>query len=375
MSDERPKPSPRGRPAPPPRAGARSIGAERLERLRAGESVQRDIKAYPGSITFHDLIRKNKRSSVVLIIAMVLVGTLLGGAIGGAVGGYALAGEGWEGAWIGILPTVAIGAMIAMLLSLGGSAWAWNSGGNAILRMAHARPVRKQDDPELFNVVDEMRIAAGLPMPKIYLIGDGAMNAFATGKDPEHGVVAITKGLREKLSRDELQAVIAHEMAHIRHYDIRFSLLLATMVGLIAVVSDGFLRSLWYGSARGGRRRGGGEGGGAAQIIMVVIAVLLAVLAPIAAKLIQMAYSREREFLADAGAVELTRNPEAMASALATLATDHDPLVDTANRGMAHMFIVNPLRKARRSEGEWSSLLSSHPPIKKRIARLLALTR
>jgi len=353
--------------------GSRSLGAERLERMRAGEPMRREIKAYPGTLTFHDLIRKNKRSSVLLIIAMVLLGVLLGGAIGGAVGGYALDMGGSP--WLAILPTVAIGALVALLLSLGGTVWAWNSGGNAILRMSHAKPVSKADDPELFNVVDEMRLAAGLPMPKVYLIGDSAMNAFATGKDPENGVVAITKGLREKLSRDELQAVIAHEMAHIRHYDIRFSMLLAVMVGLIAVVSDGFLRSLWYGSAGGGRRRGGGEGGGAAQIILVVLAVLLAVLAPIAAKLIQMAYSREREYLADAGAVELTRNPEAMASALASLARDHDPQVDTANRGMAHMFIVNPLRKARQSDGEWSSMLSSHPPIKKRIARILALLR
>ena len=179
--------------------------------------------------------------------------------------------------------------------------------------MAGAKPLQKEDDPELFNVVDEVRIAAGLPMPRVYLINDGAMNAFATGRDPAHGAVAITAGLRQRLSRDELQGVMAHEVAHIRHYDIRFALLMATMVGLIAFASDAIFRAMWYGGRGVRRNTSDSKGpGGAVGIVLMIVAILLAVLAPVVARIIQMAYSRQREYLADAGAVELTRNPEGL---------------------------------------------------------------
>jgi heat shock protein HtpX len=242
--------------------------------------------------------------------------------------------------------------------------------------MAGARPIRPEDDPELFNVVDEVRIAAGLPMPRVYVIDDTAMNAFATGRDPEHAAVAITAGLRQKLSRDELQGVMAHEMAHVRHYDIRFALLMATMVGLIAFACDAMFRAVWY-SGRGMKRSSSESKGptGAVVIVVFVIAIVLAILAPIVSRLIQAAYSRQREYLADAGAVELTRNPEGLAAALLKLADDADPLVDTANRGTAHLYIVNPLRKMRESHQSLNSMFVSHPPIKERVARLLALTR
>ncbi|VAX40678.1 Heat shock protein HtpX, partial [hydrothermal vent metagenome] len=304
------------------------------------ERIQQEISAYPGTITFRDLIRKNKRQSTLLIVFMLLLGAAVGAALGALAGAYAGGGD-----LPSLLPSVILGAIAAFLVGGLGAMWSWFSGSNAILRMMGAIELQKADDPEFFNVVDEMRIAAGLPMPRIYLINDSALNAFATGRDPEHGVVAVTRGLREKLTRDQLQAVIAHEMAHIRHYDIRFAMLMATMVGLIVFACDAFWRIAFYSRMGGGRRSSrGSQGGGAAIIVIFVLALLLAILAPLLARFIQMAYSREREYLADAGAVELTRNPEALASALAAIAGDDEPLVEVANRGTAHMFIANPLK-------------------------------
>jgi heat shock protein HtpX len=336
------------------------------------ERIAREVSAYPGTVTFNDLIRKNKRQSVVLIVLMLLLCLTLGAALGAAAGVYAGGGE-----LPSLLPSVAIGAGAAILVGGLGTVWSWFSGSSAILRMMGAVEIEKGADQELFNVVDEMRIAAGLPMPRVYLVNDTALNAFATGRDPEHGVVAVTRGLREKLTRDELQAVVAHEMAHIRHFDIRFAMLMATMVGLIVFACDAFWRITFHAGRSGGGRRSGGKngGGGAAVIVVLVLAVLLAVLAPIVARFIQMAYSREREYLADAGAVELTRNPLALAGALSRIAGDDEPLVEAANRGTAHMFIANPLKKARAAHQNINSLFSSHPPMDKRIARILALTR
>lgn len=338
------------------------------------ESVQRQIRAYPSNVTFHDLIRKNKRQSVILIALMLLLTALVGAALAAAAAAYGGARE-----LPSLLPSVLIGAAAAFVVGIIATLWSWFSGSSAILRMMRAREIAKQDDPELYNVVDEMRIAGGLPMPRVFIIEDTALNAFATGRDPEHGVVAVTRGLRDKLSRDELQAVVAHEMAHIRHLDIRFSLLMATMVGLIVFACDAFFRiafhARWHGGGRRSGGRSGGGGGGAVVVVVILLALVLAVVAPLLARVIQMAYSREREYLADAGAVELTRNPEALASALASIARDDEPLVEAANRGTAHMFIANPLKKARRARQNVNSLFSSHPPMDKRIARILALAR
>lgn len=329
------------------------------------------VSAYPGSLTFMDLIRRNRRQSAMLMVLMVLLAVFLGGVIAAVIAAYAGAAE--DPAFF--LPSIALGCGVALVLALIGTAWSWFGGADAMLGMVHAVPITKEMDPELFNVVEEMAIAAGLPMPRVYLIPESAMNAFATGRDPAHGVVAITSGLRSRLNRDQLQGVIAHEMAHIRHLDIRFAMLMATMVGLIVFACDAFLRLAFHGGRHAGGRRGGGKGAGGAVILLIVVAIVLAIVAPLVARLIQMAYSRQREYLADAGAVELTRNPEGLASALAVLADDREPLVETANRGMAHMFIVNPLRRMRESHQQLDSVFSSHPPIRDRIARLLALAR
>ena len=329
------------------------------------------IAAYPGTLTFHDLIRKNKRQSAVLMVFMVLLAVGIGGIIASAIVAYSGAAD-----FETLVPSIVLGCGVGLVLAVIGALWSWFGGSGAMLSMVGAREVSRDADPQLLNVVEELSLAAGLPMPKVYLIPETALNAFATGRDPAHGVVAITTGLRERLTRDELQGVLAHEMAHIRHLDIRFAMLMATMVGLIVFACDAFLRVAFYSRPRGGSRRSGGDkGGGAAVIVLIVVALLLAVVAPLLARIIQMAYSRQREYLADAGAVELTRNPEGLASALRKLAGDEEPLVDTANRGMAHMFIVNPLRKMRQSHQHRSSVFSSHPPIQERIARLLALAR
>ncbi|MFN0134348.1 MAG: M48 family metallopeptidase [Phycisphaerales bacterium] len=332
------------------------------------DQMRRRVSAYPGTLTFHDLIRRNKRQSVVLMIVMVVLGVAVGGVIASAIAVRMGAAPDLES----LVPSIVLGCVVAFLAATLGTLWSWFGGANAILRMSGAREITKPLDPELFNVVEEVAIAAGLPMPRVFLIDDSAMNAFATGRDPKHAAVAITVGLRQKLTRDELQGVMAHEMAHVRHYDIRFSMLMATMVGLIAFACDAFWRILFY--SRSGRGKGGKEGGGVI-VVLYIAAIVLAILAPIIARIIQMAYSRQREYLADAGAVELTRNPLGLASALQKLANDHEPLVDTANRGTAHMYIVNPLRKMRDAHQALNSVFLSHPPIKERVARLLALAR
>lgn len=350
-----------GRPAPPP-AGPPPLGPKR--ELPPPPKVS---SYYPGSITYLDLMARNRRSSVVLIAIMILLFMAVAIII---TASFFLHNTRM------LLPSLLLGGGVALVVGLLTSLWAYYGGASAILALSGAKEVQPKDDPELFNVVDEVRLAAGLPMPRVFIIHDTALNAFATGRDPQHAAVAITKGLREHLDRDELQGVMAHEVAHIRHYDIRFSLLMATLAGLIAFVCDGFLRVAWaiFRSSGSGN---GKEKGATVAIggIILIIAFVLYILAPISAFFVQMAYSRQREYLADAGAVELTRNPEGLIRALMKLAGDRDPLVDVANRGTAHMYIVNPLRSMRMSGNERSSLLSSHPPLHARIERLQALMR
>jgi len=340
-----------------------------LQSLAAQPQMRERIKAYPGTVTYLDLIAKNKRSSTLLMILMIILAMLMGCVIVAAVVAY-----GGRSAPEQLIPSAILGGVAGLGAALIAAAWSWYGGASAILSMSGAQPLAREMDLELYNVVEEVAIAGGLPMPKVFLIPESALNAFATGRDPQHAAVAITSGLRMKLTREELQGVIAHEMAHVRHLDIRFSMLMATMVGLIVFAADAFWRILRH--TRPGRgSRSKDSSGGAVMIVLLVLAVLLSILAPIVARMIQMAYSREREYLADAGAVELTRNPEGLASALAKLAGDNEPLVEAANRGTAHLYIVNPLRKMREAHQAMNSMMSSHPPINERIARLLALAR
>ena len=305
------------------------------------------------------------------MIGMSLLLVVVGAAV---AAGLTVWGGGADGA--GLMISVAVGAVVAAVVAVIASTWSLYGGSSAVLRIAGAREIEKKDDPQLFNVVEELSIAAGTPMPKVYLMNDPGLNAFATGRDPEHGAVAITTGLRTALSRDELAGVMAHEISHIRNYDIRFAMLMATMVGMIVLASDAFWRIMFYGSITGhGRRssRGGKDGGGAAQIIILVIALLLMIIAPTLAMIIRFAVSRQREFLADAGAVELTRYPQGMIGALEKLGGCKHPL-QGGNRATAHMYIVNPLKNAVKRQGhERSSTFRTHPPLHDRIDRLRAL--
>lgn len=306
------------------------------------------------AVTYHDLIARNRRNSVLLVVVFVLFTGVLVGVLAAAL---------LEAPLQESLVVSAVAVFGAGLVA----AWSYYRGGNAILRMSDARRIEHAEDPELYNVVEEMAIAAGVPPPPVYLIDDTALNAFATGRDPEHAAVAITRGLRERLSRDELQAVIAHEISHVRHLDIRLMMLMATLVGLVVLVVDFFWRSLRMRAWAGGSRRGSREGAGGA--ILLVVALLLSIVAPLLARVIQLAASRQREYLADAGAVELTRHPEAMISALRRLGEDREVL-EVANRATAHLYIVQPIKQW---EKRARSLFATHPPLEERIRRLEGL--
>jgi len=289
-----------------------------------------------------DHIDRNRRRSVALIAVAVLVLVALGGVLGYASG---------VTPWGGMAAAAVIGTVLALV--------AWFQGSSIVLATAGAHEVSRDEDRELVNVVEEMAIASGLPKPKVYVVETQAMNAFAAGINPEESVVAVTRGLREKLTREELQGVVAHEMSHIGNYDTRVMILMAVLVGSVAILSDWYLRSMRFGGRRG---RGKGEG------IVVLIAVLCAVLAPFFAVLIQFAVSRQREYLADATGAAMTRNPGALADALEKLGGSGIRL-ETANRGTQHLYIVNPFRLRQ----DWNTPFPSHPPLAERIRRLRAL--
>lgn len=235
-----------------------------------------------------------------------------------------------------------------------------------VLAMSHAKEVKRTDDLELYRTVENLSIAAGLPTPKIYLIDDSAPNAFATGRDPQHAVLCITSGLREKLNKQELEGVIGHELSHVGNYDIRLSTIIVVLVGIVTLLSDWMLRATFF----GGRRKNNGNG--EAGAIFMIIGLVLAILSPIAATLIQLAISRKREYLADASGALLTRYPEGLASALKKIAADQEPL-EAANKATAHLYIVNPF-KSNLSTGNAltgiARLFDTHPPIQERIKRL-----
>lgn len=261
---------------------------------------------------------------------------------------------------------------IATVIALGiGGATAYRgftSGATTVLASSSAQPV-PQDDPryqQLRNVVDEMTIASGLPHPQLYVIPDPDPNAFATGKDPDHACIAVTQGLVEKLSREELQAVVAHEMSHIRNFDTRMMTVVAALAGAVMLMSEFGLRSMSFG---GGKKRGRG---GLGPVILVLWLVAM-ILAPIVTQLLSMAVSRQREYLADASGAELTRNPRALAAALEKIDAAVEP-TRSIKKGTGHMCIADPLgRSVNSKEGAIADLFATHPPIQKRIMLLKAM--
>jgi heat shock protein HtpX len=297
--------------------------------------------------TFRERIAVNRRNSLLLILVFLVFVAVFGYVIG-----YA---------WIGDPTGALFGLALAFVIGIISGLATYYGGARLVLAASRAREITHDDAPVLFNVVEEMAIAAGLPMPRVYIIEDSAPNAFATGRDPEHASVAVTSGLLEKLSRDELQGVIAHEMSHVGNFDIRYAMLVGVLVGTTVLISDFFLRGLWFsGGSRGGDR---GGGGGYIQLIMIVVAIVLAILAPLFARLLQLSISRQREYLADASAVRLTRNPKGLADALQKIGGDREVL-EAANRATAHLYIVNPVKGfEKRAKG----LFSTHPPIEERI--------
>jgi heat shock protein HtpX len=233
-----------------------------------------------------------------------------------------------------------------------------------VLAMSNAKQIKKADNPTLFRIVENLSIASGVPMPKVYIIDDSAPNAFATGRDPQHAVVAATTGILEKLNKTELEGVIAHELSHVKNYDIRVMSIVVVLVGIVTLMADFFMRSLWY------RDRNDRENN-SAQGVFLIIGIVLALLSPFIATLIQLAVSRKREFLADASGALLTRYPEGLASALEKISSDREPL-EVANNATAHLFIVNPF-KGKDAASWFASLFNTHPPIEERIKILRSM--
>jgi|SRR5947208_394887 len=297
--------------------------------------------------TFFREIDRNRRNSWLLVGVVIVVLGLLGGLIGYATG------FGWAG--------VVIAVIVAVAMSIG----SYFAGDGLVLASSGAKEVPVGNPPDqykqLVNVVTEMSLAGGVPMPKVHVIDDTAPNAFATGRDPQHASIAVTTGLLEKMDREELQGVIGHEMSHVRNLDIRFALLVGVLVGSIALISDWFLRFTFWG---GGRRDNDDDrGGGGLQALLFILALVLAVIAPLIGRFVQLAVSRSREELADVSSVDLTRNPVGLARALRTISDDPEVL-EVANRATQHLYIVNPIKSfEERSKSMWDT----HPPIAERI--------
>src|SRR3989338_8600101 len=235
-----------------------------------------------------------------------------------------------------------------------------------VMAISGAKQIQKKDNPTLFRTVENLCIASGLPQPKVYIIEDSAPNAFATGRDPKHASIAFTTGILEKLNKLELEGVAAHELSHVGNFDTRLMTIVSILVGTVALLADWYFRITWWG---GGSRDDDNRGSNG---IILAIAVILAILAPIIATLIQLAVSRKREFMADASGAVLTRNPDSLADALLKISSDREPL-EAANKATAHLYIVNPLKNQKNAIGWFASLFNTHPPIEERVKTLRAM--
>jgi heat shock protein HtpX len=304
------------------------------------------VAAPPSRINIYDAVAANRWRTIGLIVAFAGILTALGYAVGEVFA---------PGGGVALVPA-------ALGLSGVSAAASYFAGDKLVLAQSHARELASGEEPQLRNIVETLSIGMGIDPPRIYLIDDTAPNAFATGRDPKHASIAVTRGLLDKLDRTETEGVIAHELSHIGNRDIRVMLLVVVLVGTIALLSDWMLRSFAWGGGRRGRERGGGG-------IILIVALALAILMPIIATLIQLAVSRQREYLADASGALLTRYPPGLASALRKIAADREAL-EVANKATASMYIANPLKDAPRA---MDGLFDTHPPIAERIRRLEAM--
>lgn len=299
-------------------------------------------------MNIYSQISANKRKAWFVMVLFILFITTIAFIYGKASGyGFSYAG---------------IGLIISGLMGLG----SYYYSDKMVLSMSGAKQITHSKNPKLFHIVENLCIGAGMPIPKIYIIEDSAINAFATGRDPEHAVVCVTTGILDRLDRTEMEGVIAHELSHIRNYDIRLMSIVSILVGTIALLADFFTRSLWYGGSRRDR-----DDRTNAQGIFVLIGLVLAILSPLIATLIQLAISRRREFLADASGALLTRYPEGLASALEKISKDREPL-EVANNATAHLYITNPF-KGKIDKNWFANLFNTHPPIEERIKILRSM--
>ncbi len=304
--------------------------------------------------------RHNRRMTVVVMIGFI---AFLG-----------LLGFGFDMIMIDFFP---LGTLVALALGAGTALWSYSGGAQSVIRSTGAYPADPNNPShrQFINVVEEMTIASGLPKPKMFIIPDKAPNAFATGKNPSDGYVAVTEGLLQTLNRDELQGVVAHEFAHIRNYDIRLMTIVAALVGSIVLLAAMSRRAMWFGGGRrsGGSSGRGGGGSGPVAIVLLVVWIIGIILAPIVANVMAMMVSRRREYLADATAAELTRNPQGLISALHKISGSL--VTPTAiNRNTAHLCIADPFNLKREQQvGFIANLFATHPPVKKRIEALRAI--
>jgi heat shock protein HtpX len=289
----------------------------------------------------YNQIESNKRKTILLIILFII--TI--GLIGYTFGLY------YEGGYVYAAAALLFASFSALI--------SYFSSDSIVLWASGAKPIQKEDNKEIYNLVENLCITAGIPLPKIYIIHDPAMNAFATGRDPKHASIALTTGIIQRLDRSELEGVIAHELGHVKNYDIRIATIVVVLVGTITLLADWFIRFSFF----GGRRRNG-DGAGQAGAVLAILGLIFIVLSPIFARLIQLAVSRKREFLADASGALLTRYPEALASALQKISTDSNQL-QRPNKATAHLYFANPFRGKHVAK-----LFSTHPAIEDRIAAL-----
>ncbi len=337
-----PHPLPGDAAAPPP-------GVQQLAGTGTGTGRVRPVRPIP-MLLFTDAERHNVRMSLTLFFLLFALFFLLGAAIGGS---YGSAGKG-------------LGLAAVLYAILGGAAYF--SGSDIVLSIHDAAAAAPERHRQLLNVVEEMAIAAGVPMPKVYVMPSAGLNAFAAGRRPQEASVAVTQGLLDRLNREELQGVVAHELAHVKSRDTLYNVSAAVLVGAVALLSDMFLRGTFWG--RGGRPAGGNrQGGGRGNAAFLLLGVVLALLAPLAAKILQMSISRQREYHADAAAAGFTRNPLGLASALSKISSA-GAHVPGENRGTQHLFIVNPLREFG---VDATALMSTHPATELRIQRLNAM--